>query len=187
MADETVVTNPGMVADMPHLSFATTTRDREYPPLTAPDAECLDDSHERAAEERDAVLQHGLRLANQIQEEMVAQGRRRRPANTTAHTALTAAVTPTTSTSSPSTAVHRRTTDPDIPMRHAGAKTSRIAGGVRKSGVHTGVISTTISTAVKKSPGTPSGTLSRSRCSHACVSFDACPNGCRWLKPKLPP
>ena len=75
---------------IPHMMYQQEELDKLFPPLTAPDAECLDDSHERAAEAQDAVLQHGLRLACQMQDDMVANGRGRRPpepTRTTAHTA----------------------------------------------------------------------------------------------------
>jgi hypothetical protein len=176
---------------MPHTLYQQEELDRLFPALTAPDAECLDDGHERAAEAQDAVLQHGLRLADQIQEDMVANGRRRRPsepARSAAQTAPTDGRPParpptdrpppsvrtkaTTSTSSPSS------TGPDIPMRRADSKSSRIAGGVRKSGVLLASTSTSTSTVARKSLRHVSGPSFVS-------SFGTCVNGLALAQAKL--
>ena len=61
---------------MPHLVHDCTTLDRLYPSLQAPDDESLDDWQ---CDSNDAVLRHGMRLAEHIREETTLQGRRRRP------------------------------------------------------------------------------------------------------------
>ena len=187
---------------MPHTLYPHDELDKLFPPLEAPDAECLDDSHERAAEAQDAVLQHGLRLANQIQDDMVANGRRRRPsgpARSAAFTALTDRPTDrtvrpsdrptdrtvrpsvqatTTSTSSPSS------TGPDLPMRRADSKSSRIAGGVRKSGVLLASTSTSSPRVARKSLRPVNG---RSFGRTFASSSATCSNGLALAQAKLQP
>ena len=61
---------------MPHLEYDCTTLDRLHPSLQAPDDENLEDWQ---CGDSDAVLRHGMRLAERIREETTLQGRRRRP------------------------------------------------------------------------------------------------------------
>ena len=61
---------------MPHLVCSATDLDSLYPNVGTPDDEGLDDLCD---EERDAVFQHGLKIAREINEQSRLQGRRRRP------------------------------------------------------------------------------------------------------------
>ena len=61
---------------MPHLTYPALELDVRYPPLVAPPDEGLVDLSD---DERDAVYQHGLGIAEGIRAEVEAQGRRRRP------------------------------------------------------------------------------------------------------------
>ncbi len=61
---------------MPHTAVDQDTLDRLYPPLEAPEDEALEDLHSDAG---DALFQHGLKIAGEIQRQTAAQGRRRRP------------------------------------------------------------------------------------------------------------
>ena len=61
---------------MPHLTYSASELDARYPPLVAPADEGLADV---ADDRQDAVYQHGLGIASDIREQVVTQGRRRRP------------------------------------------------------------------------------------------------------------
>ncbi len=61
---------------MPHRDLNDEALDAQYPPLVAPEDEALDDLQDDG---EDATLQHGLRVAREIQRQTEAQGRRRRP------------------------------------------------------------------------------------------------------------
>jgi hypothetical protein len=61
---------------MPHLTYSASELDARYPPLVAPPDEGLIDISD---DKRDAVYQHGLRIAEDIRAEVAAQGRKRRP------------------------------------------------------------------------------------------------------------
>ncbi len=67
---------PETSALMPHTAVDQDTLDRLYPPLEAPEDEALEDLHSDAG---DALFQHGLKIAGEIQRQTAAQGRRRRP------------------------------------------------------------------------------------------------------------
>ena len=181
---------------IPHLLFSKDELDYLFPPLAAPDAECLDDVHERNAESEDSVLQHGLRLAEGIQDDMVANGRRRRPLDqpqATARTAFTALAPTTTATvSSPSASTSPPSSSrPGFPRRHRTLAGGAVAGGVRKSGVPTATIgTTTIGILVGNYGGTNGSSceiLRRPRCSLSCSSFDACSDEFPLAQAKLPP
>ena len=61
---------------MPHLVCSATDLDNLYPNVGTPDDEGLDDLGD---DRDDAVLQHGLKIAKEINDQSQAQGRRRRP------------------------------------------------------------------------------------------------------------
>ena len=61
---------------MPHLALAQEELDRLHPSLVPPDDEQLDDL---VSDERDAVYQKGMQLAEEIRSETSLQGRMRRP------------------------------------------------------------------------------------------------------------
>ncbi len=63
---------------MPHLVYTQEELEQRHPKLEAPDEELLDSSHEAEADARDSVLQHGLSVARQIEEEITRFGRTRR-------------------------------------------------------------------------------------------------------------
>ncbi len=67
---------------MPHLIYTEDELEQHHPKLEAPDEELLDDSHEIEADSRDSVLQHGLSVARQIEEETTRFGRTRRTPTT---------------------------------------------------------------------------------------------------------
>ena len=61
---------------MPHLSYSKTHLDELFPSLEAPPGDGLEDL---VQDEHDSILQHGKGIANAIQAETDADGRRRRP------------------------------------------------------------------------------------------------------------
>ena len=63
-------------AIMPHLAHSYEELQELYPSIPAPADEQLDDLRD---DHRDNVLQEGLKVAEQIKNEMSMQGRRRRP------------------------------------------------------------------------------------------------------------
>ena len=60
---------------IPHLALSDEDIDRRFPSLVAPDDEGLDDI---IRDEDDAMLQHGIKMANDISENMLKYGRTRR-------------------------------------------------------------------------------------------------------------
>ncbi len=62
---------------MPHMLYSPQELDRLYPAMEAPGDE--DELKDLCRDEEDVVYQHGVRIAQEIQEETVVQGRRRRP------------------------------------------------------------------------------------------------------------
>jgi hypothetical protein len=75
-AEDQEEAEPETSALMPHTAVDQDTLDRLYPPLEAPEDEALEDLHSDAG---DALFQHGLKIAGEIQRQTAAQGRRRRP------------------------------------------------------------------------------------------------------------
>jgi hypothetical protein len=79
-----------MRALMPHLQYTAEELDQLHPSLVPPEDEHMDDLID---DDQDVVYQKGLRIAQEIQEETSAQGRRRRPleaaGNTSAGTGYT--------------------------------------------------------------------------------------------------
>ena len=61
---------------MPHTAYTPSELARLHPPIPAPADEQLDDLQ---TDDHDSLLQHGLRIADQIREQTSQQGRRRRP------------------------------------------------------------------------------------------------------------
>ena len=59
---------------MPHLKYQADELDEMHPPLEVPEEELLDSSLEREAERRDSALQHGLRSAQKINDDMTQVG-----------------------------------------------------------------------------------------------------------------
>ena len=87
---------------MPHLEYSREELDQRHPKLEAPDEELLDSSHEAEADARDSVLQHGLSVARQIEDETTRFGRTRRtPTDVMSPTCLPNRSTVKTSNSRP--------------------------------------------------------------------------------------
>ena len=62
---------------MPHNCLGRLELDNRFPPLEAPEDECLEDV---ACDEDDPLLQYGRKVAQQIAEDMAVRGRTRRDA-----------------------------------------------------------------------------------------------------------
>ena len=60
---------------MPHIQWSGAELDRRYPRLEVPEEELLDSSHELVADQEDAVLQHGLKIARGVRDAMAEVGR----------------------------------------------------------------------------------------------------------------
>ena len=60
---------------MPHMIHPREDLDRLYPSLTAPDD--LDDEGQQQHDNNDAILQHGMRIADTISQQAADQGRKR--------------------------------------------------------------------------------------------------------------
>ena len=102
-----VVHDLGTPVIMPHISLSETELDAKYPRLKAPEevlsADPTDDS-------RDVVLQHGLKIARQIQQHAIDYGRLRHTEEATEKARTTATTTATRTRATPSTASTARAT-----------------------------------------------------------------------------
>ncbi len=63
---------------MPHLVYSREELDRQHPRMEVPEEELLDESLEVEADRKDAVLQHGLSIAEKISADMKTFGRTKR-------------------------------------------------------------------------------------------------------------
>ena len=61
--------------EMPHVQYSEAELNRRYPRLEVPEEELLDSSHELRADQDDAVLQHGLKIAKEVRSAMAEVGR----------------------------------------------------------------------------------------------------------------
>ena len=69
----------GHEPEMPHLQYRSGDLDTLFPGINVPDEDLLDAGHEQAVDVQDAVYQHGLKIAAQVQADMTEMGRTRRP------------------------------------------------------------------------------------------------------------